>query len=213
MHGSGVPGEIRGLQTLHDKYGKLPWAEVVKPAAQLAREGFEVNEDLVRAMDRATADTDNFLVNDDSWAIDFAPDGERVELGDVITRKRFADTLDKIADEGPDAFYTGDIATTMIDALRAEGGTMALDDLQNYTVAMRQPRQIQLQDYTFTSSGAPSSGAIMLNILKTLGGYPDFEEPPTDNLSSHRLNEAMRFAYALVSDSNRRRFAPKKDES
>ena len=191
---------------MHDKYGKLPWAEVVKPSAQLAREGFEVNEDLVMFMDKTTADTDNFLVNDESWAIDFAPDGQRVKLGDTITRKRFADTLDKIADEGPDAFYTGSIATTMIDALRAEGGTMTLDDLQNYTVIMRQPKQIQLQDYTFTSSGAPSSGAIMLNILKTLGGYPDFEEPGTDNLSSHRLNEAMRFAYALVSSGKRRRF-------
>ena len=187
---------------MHSKYGSLPWADVVKPSAEIAREGFEVNEDLVIFMDRATALTGNFLVNDESWAIDFAPDGRRVEKGDIMTRKRFADTLDVIADEGPDAFYTGDIAETMIDALAAEGGTMTLQDLKNYSVIMREPRQIQHQDYTLTSSGAPSSGAIMLNILKTLGGYPDFEEPGRDNLSSHRLNEAMRFAYALVSDGD-----------
>ena len=155
-------------------------------------------------MDKATADTENFLVNDESWAIDFAPDGRRVEKGDIMTRKRFADTLDVIADEGPDAFYTGHIAETMIDALAAEGGTMTLEDLKNYSIIMREPRQIQHEDYTFTSSGAPSSGAIMLNILSTLGGYPDFDEPGSDNLSSHRLNEAMRFAYALVSDCDLR---------
>ena len=187
------------MHALHSKYGKLPWAKVIKPSADIARDGFVVNEDLVIFMDKATAGTEDFLLDDASWAIDFARNGRRVQKGEVMTRKRFADTLYTIAEEGPDAFYSGRIAETMVNALAAEGGIMTLEDIASYEVVEREPVQIDLNGYKLTSSGAPSSGAIMMNILKTIGGYPNFNEIGRNNLSTHRLNEAMRFAYALVS--------------
>jgi gamma-glutamyltranspeptidase/glutathione hydrolase len=72
---SGVPGEVRGLQRLHENYGKLPWATVLTPAVKVAREGWRVNEDLVKYMVSATGGnlTSNFLVNDLEFALDFAP--------------------------------------------------------------------------------------------------------------------------------------------
>ncbi|KAB8336658.1 hypothetical protein FH972_020969 [Carpinus fangiana] len=192
---SGVPGELRGLQHLHDGYGILPWATVMQGAIKLARNGFRVSSDLVRYMASATAGQDNFLVNNPTWAIDFAPEGTLLKLNDTITRKRYADTLETIAKRGPDAFYTGAIARATIAALQRENGTMTTEDLANYTVAIRQPAQINYRDYRLTSCSAPASGVVALSAMNIVSGYEDFGWPESLNISTHRLDEAMRFAY------------------
>ncbi|KAL2822689.1 nucleophile aminohydrolase [Aspergillus cavernicola] len=194
---SGVPGELRGLEYLHEKYGSLPWSVVVQPAIRTARDGFPVGADLVRYMESAIGDGEDFLVNDPSWAIDFAPHGTRVKLGDTITRKRYADTLEAIATHGPDALYSGPIAETMIKALQAANGTMTLEDLQNYTVIVRDAAQIDYRGYRITSSTAPSSGTVTLNILKVLDTYEPLFATRNVNLSTHRMDEAIRFGYGL----------------
>lgn len=88
-----VPSELKGLEYLHNKYGSLPWRVLVNPAVYLARNGFNVTEDLVRYMDAAinNGPNGNFLVEDPIWAEDFAPNGTLLQLGDVITRKRYAE--------------------------------------------------------------------------------------------------------------------------
>ncbi|KAL8932446.1 MAG: hypothetical protein Q9216_006831 [Gyalolechia sp. 2 TL-2023] len=192
---SGVPGELRGLEYLHQHLGKLPWSHVMQPAINLARNGFLVTADLVRYMDSATKGQDNFLVDEPTWAIDFAPNGTRLGLGDTMTRRRYADTLESISKRGVDAFYTGPIANATINALQAQNGTMDLEDLGNYTVAIRKPASITYRDYRLTSCSAPSSGEVALSALKTIEGYPDIGSLATTNLSTHRLDEAIRFAY------------------
>lgn len=190
---------MRGLEYLHKNYGKLPWAEVMMPAVKVARDGFPVTEDLIRYMDAATAGQIDFLTQDPTWALDFAPNGTRVKLNDTITRKRYADTLEAIAFRGSDAFYTGPIAETMIAAIQNANGTMTMEDLQNYTVATREPAQIDYRGYKLTSGSAPSGGTVALGILKIVEGYRDFFHESTLNLSTHRLDEAMRFGYGGVS--------------
>lgn len=196
---SGVPGEIRGLEYLHKNYGSLPWATLLEPAIKTAHDGFLVNEDLVRYMDSSVGDGEDFLSNDPTWAIDFAPNGTRLGLGDVITRRRYADTLSTIAKRGPDAFYVGPIAETMVNTLQSANGTMTLDDLSNYTLAIRDVSQIDYRGYKVTSTSAPSSGTVAMSILKILSTYEDFfTTKQSVNLSTHRLDEAMRFAYGQV---------------
>ncbi|KAL3439004.1 nucleophile aminohydrolase [Aspergillus tetrazonus] len=194
---SGVPGELRGLELLHSKYGSLPWSVLVQPAINTARNGFPVGQDLVRYMDSAVGDGEDFLVNDPSFAVDFAPNGKRVKLGDTITRKRYAKTLETIAAEGPDAFYSGPIAEYTIKALQAANGTMTLEDLRNYTAVVRNYSQINYHGYQVTSTTTPSSGSVAMNILKVLDTYEPLFTPENVNLSTHRLDEAMRFAYGL----------------
>jgi gamma-glutamyltranspeptidase/glutathione hydrolase len=97
---SGVPGELRGLEYLHKGYASKSWESLVLPAVKVARNGFPVTEDLVRYMKSATAGIENFLVKDPTWAIDFAPNGTLLGLGDTITRRRYADTLEAIAKRG-----------------------------------------------------------------------------------------------------------------
>ena len=158
-------------------------------------------------MRSATAGASDFLTNNPTWAIDFAPNGTRLGLGDTITRKRYADTLETIAQRGPDAFYTGPIAETTINALRAANGTMTLGDLANYTVAIRPPSEIEYRGYKVRSCSAPSSGVVALGVLKTVEGYQGFGEASMVNLSTHRLDEAIRFAYGEVGRSQISMFA------
>ncbi|TDZ59741.1 Glutathione hydrolase proenzyme [Colletotrichum trifolii] len=190
---SGVPGELRGLEHLHKKYGRLSWKDVVQPAVDVARHGFRVNEDIVRYMN--TVSPNKFLTDDPAWARDFAPNGTRVVLGQTMYRKRYADTLEVIANEGVEAFYTGSIANSTIQTLKATGGIMTLEDLRNYTVAVREVSQIKYRGYKLTACNAPSGGVVALSALNVLAGYDGFGDPANSNISAHRLDEAMRFAY------------------
>jgi gamma-glutamyltranspeptidase/glutathione hydrolase len=197
---SGVPGELRGLQYLHENYGILPWETVLTPAVKVAREGWTVNQDLVNYMKSVTggaSDTNssNFLVFNPQFAMDFAPNGRMVRLNETITRKRYANTIETVAQEGPDAFYEGPIAEATIRALQAQNGTMTLEDLKNYTVALRKPSSITYRDYKLTSCSAPSGGEVALAVLKIMEGYSEVGCPSNVNLTTHRLDEAMRFAY------------------
>lgn len=169
----------------------------MQPAIDVARNGFIVTQDLVGYMNAATRRR-NFLVDEPTWAIDFAPNGTRLGLGDTITRRRYADTLESISTRGADAFYIGPIANATINALQAQNGTMTLGDLKNYTAAIRKPASITYRDYRLTSCSAPSSGEVALSALKTIEGYADIGSLATANLSTHRLDEAIRFAYGEV---------------
>lgn len=171
-------------------------------AINTARNGWNVTADLVRYMKSAneSAQVPDFLCVEPAWAIDFCPNGTLVGLGDVISRKRYADTLETIANRGPDVFYEGSIANATIAALQAANGTMTLEDLANYTVAIRNVNNITYGDYILHSTSAPSSGGIVLSTLNTLSGYSDFFGPGAVNLSTHRMDEAIRFAYAARSE-------------
>jgi gamma-glutamyltranspeptidase/glutathione hydrolase len=199
---SGVPGEVRGLQRLHENYGKLPWATILQPAVEVARKGWTVNQDLVNYMNSAIASaggnsSSNFLVNDLEFALDFAPKGRLVQLNETISRKRYANTLETIAHEGPDAFYSGPIAAATIRALQAKNGTMTLQDLKNFTVAIRKPSTISYRNFKLTSCSAPSGGEVALAVLKIMEGYTHVGDPSNINLTTHRLDEAMKFAYGM----------------
>ncbi|KAK2610127.1 hypothetical protein N8I77_003582 [Diaporthe amygdali] len=190
-----VPSELRGLEYLHSKYGSLPWRALVNPAVYLARNGFEVTEDLVRYMNNAIdGPRGNFLVEDPIWSEDFAPNGTLLQLGDVITRKRYADTLEKIGKHGVNVFYEGELAEEMVKVTQETNGTLTLDDLNSYKALPKRAISINFRDFKLYSTGAPSSGAVMLSTLKTMEQYPAADLSDT-NLTTHRFLEAMRFAY------------------
>lgn len=194
-----MPGEIRGFEHIHNRYGSLPWSQVLQPAIDVARNGFFVSADLVRAMDSASRGKD-FLTQGSTWAIDFAPNGTRLGLGDIMTRKRYATTLEVIAKGSADAFYAGAIAKATISAVAKSNGTMTMLDLEDYQVVSRSPVAIQFHGYNIAGCGSPASGAVVLSVLKTIEGYNSFGPASNINISTHRLVEAMRFAYGKVSD-------------
>ena len=137
----------------------------------------------------------DFLSKEPTWAEDFAPNGTRVGVGDVMTRKRYAHTLERIAARGPDAFYRGPVAEATVRALQETNGSMTMEDLAEYAVVSRTPVMIDYKGFRLHGCGAPASGAVALSILKVLEGYEDFGQSHTLNLSTHRLDEAIRFGY------------------
>lgn len=162
---SGVPGELRGLEYLHTKYGSLPWKDLLEPAIGIANYGFTVGRDLNYSMDGIQNDA---LFLSPPWAPDFAPTGKRVRPGQPLSRKRYADVLLAVSDNGVDAFYTGPIARATIAALRAANGTMTMEDLSSYQVVVRTPKSMDYRGYRLISGGAPSGGIVALSILKML---------------------------------------------
>ncbi|KAK3397263.1 gamma-glutamyltranspeptidase [Sordaria brevicollis] len=190
-----IPSELRGLEYVHSKYGRLPWYDLVMPSVKIARDGFKVTEDLVRYMASASV-SDDFLTRDPVWAEDFAPNGTLLKLGDTITRKRYARTLAKIALLGADAFYNGPIADSIISLLQPLGGILTHDDLANYNVSIKPALNITYRDsFRIFATDAPSSGAVTLSILKTMSHFPSSSLSSDLDLTNHRFVESMKFAY------------------
>lgn len=197
-----VPGELRGLEWIHSNFGKLSWKEVFTPAIELARGGWKIGRDLHDAISQQGTGLKgkrSFLEEKKEWAEDFAPNGTTVGLGDWITRKRYARTLEEIANKGADVFYNGKMAEDMVRAVNKNNGSMTVEDLQAYTIQLRKPASIDYRGYKLTSNSAPASGAVSLAVMNIVSGYKDFGWDQELNLSTHRLDEATRWAYGMVS--------------
>jgi len=191
----GVPGELRGWQVLHKRYGKLPWKTLFQPSIKLARDGFVVNPDLANALSPASYP---FLLEDPLFAETYAPNGTLAKLGDTIKRTRFARTLQTLAEEGPDAFYEGPIAVNIASATWARGGILTVHDLKNYSAILRTPANITYRNkYRIWSTIAPSSGSVVLSALKVFEGYNGSALPneAAINETTHKLIQATRFGY------------------
>ncbi|KAH7134751.1 gamma-glutamyltranspeptidase [Dactylonectria estremocensis] len=190
-----VPGEVRGLHHAHQKYGKLGWAVVMKGAIRVAEDGFILNSDFMTYIDRAVrGKNSNFLVEDPSWAEDFADYGHLKQVGDTITRKRYAKTLAAIAEEGPDAFYNGSITREMVKTLHKKGAVIQNSDFSHYKIETREVFNDTIGNFRLFTFGAPSSGAVALQIVKVANRFNDKYSRGADDW--HYFTEAMRFGYA-----------------
>ena len=206
---AGVPGTVRGLGLAHAKYGKLPWADLVKPAVKLARDGFIITETLARGLNaqifpRGTVDPT--LVSEDlgpqgDRLADFAasvaayrkPDGKPWEAGDRLIQPDLAATLERIATGGPDEFYTGETAQKIVAHMKALGGLVTMDDLAAYQAKLRPPVHGTFKGFDVYGMGPVASGGIliveMLNILERFDLKADGRQSPK---TIHRVAEAMR---------------------
>ena len=192
-----MPGELRGLEYIHKRYGSLPWSNILQPAIALARDGFVVSDDFAKAIDLTEQYSGHkFLSEDATWAIDFAPNGTRVGKGDTMTRKRYAKALEIVAREGVEAFYNGPLADAMIEAIQMNNGSLVKQDLEGYKAVSRKPVKIGYKGYNIWACGAPASGSVTLSALKILEGYNG--NGRMDHLDVHRMTEAMRFGYGKV---------------
>ncbi|KOS22279.1 Gamma-glutamyltranspeptidase 1 [Escovopsis weberi] len=190
-----VPSEIRGLEYIHSKYGILPWRTVMQGAIHVAKNGFRVSNDTLYYMNDLISHGVTFLWDDPTWAEIFAPKGKLVTEGDLIIRKNYAETLSKIAEQGADVFYKGEIAKIIVDFVQEKGGILTLDDMEDYQVLTRPVKSINYRGLNLHTIGAPAGGAVSLQILKIMEHFSPDDWESSMNLSTHRFAEAMRFAY------------------
>jgi gamma-glutamyltranspeptidase/glutathione hydrolase len=167
----GVPGTVRGLELAHKKFGKLPWREVVRPAAELARKGWPLSPALARSINGVIGGrAARYSSTVDAYG---KPSGEPWQAGDTIRLPALAHTLEAIATKGAAVFYTGWIADSIDSQSRANGGVMTKRDLAAYEAVERAPIRGTFLGYDIIAMGPPTSGGQVLiqslNMLERLG--------------------------------------------
>ncbi|KZT59198.1 gamma-glutamyltranspeptidase [Calocera cornea HHB12733] len=198
----GVPGELRGLELAHSLYGRLPWKDVVEPVAKLAA-GWKVQKELARRIpmfgraDKITKE----------WKDIFAPRGAWLTEGEAIARQNYSRTLQTIAERGVDAFYTGEIAESIVAKIRATGGIMTLEDFAAYRPNMYDSLVGSYRGNTVYTTKAPTSGPVLLHILNMCEKF-DFPSEGLTDLNIHRLVEALKFGFAARTEIGDLAFFP-----
>ncbi|PSN54339.1 Gamma-glutamyltranspeptidase 1 [Blattella germanica] len=176
----GVPGELKGYWEAHLKYGRLPWAELVRPTIRLCEEGYIMNKHQYDS-------------------IGFRPHFIREDP--VLRPKKICETLKLIAREGGNVLYNGTVAKTLAADIQDMGGIITEEDLAQYRVKWMDPISVSLrgglQLYTVPP---PGSGILLGFILNILEGFnftaADLKDVNSTILTYHRMIEAFKFAYA-----------------
>lgn len=192
----GVPGNIRLMAMVHDRFGKLPWKALFAPAIRLAEQGYQVTPPMAAAMGYVSQTWSNFPAT----AALYAPGGKPAAVGDTIRNPALAETLRTIADQGPDAFYTGAIAADIVKTVTTASknpADMTMADLAAYQAKERPAVCGQYRGYRLCGMGPPSSGATtVFQILGMLERF-DMKKLGKDSpVAWHLIGEAMLLAYA-----------------
>ena len=192
----GVPGVIAMLEMAHKKYGKLPWARLFQPAIKLAENGFPVGPKLARTIARWPQMADM----PDIRHTFHHSDGTPFKEGEILKEPKLAASLRAVAEGGGKAFYSGEIAQEIVDAVqrapRNQGG-MTLADLAGYRAKERPPVCGDYRQWRLCSMGPPSSGGIaIVQILGMLQHFPASQLQPNTLSEAHLFTQASRLAYA-----------------
>ena len=191
----GVPGVLRALEVAHSRHGKLPWAALFEPAIALAEKGFALSP---RVHIQIAAD--KAMLNDpETRAYFYLPDGTAKPVGAILKNPPFAAVLRRIAKEGPDAFYTGDLAREMVAAVRnhpTNPGTLSEADFSGYRARTLEPLCAPYRSFRVCGMPLPGGGLTVLQILGTLERFDMKSVRPGSTEAVHLFTEAGRLAYA-----------------
>ena len=200
---AGVPGTVEQWDEALDRYGSMSLRRLLRPAIDVARRGFVVDQTFV---DQTTPNVDFFNDIPATAAIYLDPDGTPRDVGSTLRNPDLARTYERIAKHGPRAFYRGRIARAIAEAVqdpptapdanhRWVPGLMTEDDLRRYDAPWREPTHIDYKGLDVWSMGPPSSGGSTVGeALNILEGYRPLGADRTQAL--HRYLEASRYAFA-----------------
>lgn len=190
---SGVPGTVAGLWLAHQKYGKLPWAQVLEPAIRLARDGFPMTLNLMNSLNTVK---ERLLRYRGGYAF-YKAGGVSYVPGEIFKQPDLARTLSQISKTGPDAFYRGAIADLIVSEMKRGNGLITHQDLQNYKAVERVPVKGTYRNFEVVSMPPPSSGGVhvlqMLNILENF----DLAAMGAGSAAAYsKMAESMKYAFA-----------------
>jgi gamma-glutamyltranspeptidase / glutathione hydrolase len=192
----GVPGTVAGLALALEKYGsgRFTLADLLKPAIDLARDGFTIADDMADTLPGIQRRLGRWPA---SVKIFSRADGTSLREGDSLVQADLAATLSAISVEGPRGFYEGPVAEKLATGVRDAGGIMTTDDLKSYRPVIRAPVRGNYRGYDIVSMPLPSSGGtVLLETLNILEGFPLAEMKQGSAAALHLLIEAMKRAYA-----------------
>lgn len=188
-----VPGTVRGLELAHQRYGHKPWAELLKPAVDLAANGFPVS---YWQMDSWNRSSPVLLQFPESKRI-FLKGGAQYDWQEIFRQPELAQALERIARLGASEFYEGETAQLLATAMAKNGGLITLADLHDYQAVERKPLEGDYKGYHIITSPPPSSGGVgLLQLLAMLEGTGYEKSGAGSARTYHYLAEVMRRFYA-----------------
>jgi gamma-glutamyltranspeptidase / glutathione hydrolase len=206
---AGVPGVVAGLGFAHQKYGKLPWADVVAPAIALARDGCTLDSFHADDLKGAAGRIAEYLkqVGSSNPALQAAlastlatlakPDGSNYAPGDTWRQPELAKTLELIGKNGPQAFYRGAFAEQMASRVREMGGIWSSADLAGYRALPREPISFSYRGHDIITMPPPSAGGIVLRQILAAAETLELYRLEWDSVERiHLYVEALRRTYA-----------------
>lgn len=189
---SGVPGTVAGLAHAHQRWGRLPWAQVVEPARKLAADGVTLSHDEAFAARWAGRMTDRW---DAGRAVFRKADGAAYDAGDLWRQPDLAWTLEQIERDGPSAFYTGVVADRIVASMRRHDGLITHADLAAYRPIERTPLETEYRGHRVVTMPPPSAGGVMLLEMLNIAETFDLKASgPNTAASLHLMAETMKLA-------------------
>ena len=186
----GVPGTVAGLVAIHEKFGTIPWKELVQPAIDLALDGYLVTEKQEKSFNSKIEDFISVNGPETFYAQGF-------KSGDRVKNISLANTLKRIAKFGKSGFYEGETANDLVNRVKETGGIISHDDLLAYKPVWRDPINFQYKDLNIFAMGPPSSGGICLGqILKMIEPYDIGQYKHNSIKAMQIIVEAERRSYA-----------------
>ncbi len=190
---AGVPGTVRGLELAQKKYGQQSWASVLRPAIELASNGFPVSHWMMQSLRGSAESLSQFP---DSKRI-FLKDGAFYDWNEILRQPDLARTLERIAHQGAKDFYEGETARLIAREMEKNGGLITLEDLREYQAIERKPLEGDYKGYHIITSPPSSSGGIgLLQMLGMLDGSGYEKTGAGSATTYHYLAEVMRRFYA-----------------
>lgn len=162
-----VPGAVDGWFELHGKFGKLPMKSILEPAIKYAREGFPVSEVIAYYMNRSA----NTLGQFPNFKETYMPEGKMPQKGEIFRNPFLANTYEKIAKGGRDAFYKGEIARTIESYIKRQGGFLSYEDFAAHTSEWIEPVSVNYRGYDVWQLPPNGQGIAALQMLNILEGY------------------------------------------
>ena len=191
---AGVPGTVAGLKLAHQRWGALPWEQVVRPAEEIARNGITVTRDLSEALRWGRGRLESSKAAISTF---FKPDGSPYLFGDKLVQPDLAWTLDRIATHGAEDFYRGEIAQRFVADMKANGGLISSTDLAAYQAKLRTPIETDYRGLrVVTMPPASSGGVALLEMLNMLEPYDLSAMGHNSAANVHLLSEVMKLAFA-----------------
>jgi gamma-glutamyltranspeptidase / glutathione hydrolase len=187
-----VPGAVAGWHALHERFGKMAWKDLFQPAISYAEDGYPVPE-VIASYWKDSAD---WLAYDAEAQRVYLPGGKPPAVGQVFQNRDLAKALRLVANNGADAFYKGEIARAILSTSHSLGGTIAADDLAEFSPEWVEPISTTYRDWTvyeLPPNGQGMAALEMLNIMETSPASPD---GPLSVAELHKKIEAMKLAYA-----------------
>jgi gamma-glutamyltranspeptidase / glutathione hydrolase len=189
-----VPGAVDGWTKLHDRFGKLPWAELFQPAIHYADHGVPVPE-MIHDYWKAS---ETWIRGDAESRRVFLPDGHAPATGAIFRNPDLANALRMVAEQGESAVYKGAIAQAILKTSADEGGTMTAADLAEYSAEWVEPIHTTYRDWTVYELPPNGDGMAALEMLNLMERFPADPAGPHSAGELHTRIEAMKLAYADV---------------